>query len=364
MFASILIVEGEPSVREILSWRLTEEGYQCEEAPSGNKALDLIKNGRRYDLILSDIRMPGMSGIDLLKQVKELDENMAVIMVAAISDMNIAVDTLKMGAFDYITKPFNLDEVVISIERALEKRNLILKNREYQLYLEEKVEEQTKEIKNLYLDAIKSLVNALEAKDKYTEGHSRRVTKYAEEIARCMKLSSEKIRKIHLAGLLHDIGKIGVKESILNKPTTLNQAEFSSVYDHPVISARILSPVLRDQDVLMYVKHHHESWDGTGRPDGLKGEEIPIGARVLSVADAFDAITSDRPYRSARTVSFAVQEIKRCSGSQFDPSVVRAFEIFVARYFIGIDYLRPVVEEIFPELKVSKPDLDMIIEKR
>lgn len=364
MLANILIVEDEPSVREILSWRLTEEGHHCDALPSATSALEALKAGRKYDLLVSDIRMPGLSGIELLKHVREIEPDMAVIMVTAVSDMTIAIETLKMGAYDYITKPFNLDEVCIAVERAMEKRNLILKNREYQLFLEEKVEEQTREIKNLYLDAIKSLVSALEAKDKYTEGHSRRVTCYAVEIAKRSGLPTTQINKIYLAGLLHDIGKIGIKESILNKPTTLNAEEISHIYHHPDISAKILFPILRDKDILGYVKHHHEFWDGSGRPDGLKGTIIPIGARIMSVADSFDAITSDRPYRSARTVSYAVMEIQRCSGTQFDPDVVGFFLSFVKDYFRGIEFLRPVVEKIFPELQGSTPELGVILDRQ
>ena len=364
MFASILVVEDEPSVREILCWRLNEERYSCETAASAVLALELFDAGKRFDLVVSDIRMPGLSGIDLLKRVREIDPDMAVIMVTAVSDMSIAIETLKMGAYDYITKPFNLDEVCIAVERALEKRSLILKNREYQMFLEDKVEEQTREIKNLYLDAVKSLVSALEAKDKYTEGHSRRVTQYAVEVAKRMQFPREKIHKIYLAGLLHDIGKIGIRESILNKPTTLDAEEYSHIYDHPAISAKILSPILRDKDILGYVKHHHEFWDGSGRPDGLKGESIPDGARVLAVADMFDAITSDRPYRTARTVSYAVAEARRCAGTQFDPKVVEAFLVFVQESFEGVEYLRPVVDRIFPELQIHSPDLDSMMERK
>lgn len=363
MLATILIVEDEPSVREILTWRLKEDGYECDSAPNASLALKLLNGGKRYELMMSDIRMPGISGVELLKHVRDLDPDMAVIMVTAVNDVNIAIETLKLGAFDYITKPFNLDEVCISVERALEKRTLVQKNREYQMYLEEKVEEQTREIRVLYLDAIKSLVSALEAKDKYTEGHSRRVTLFAVEIARRMALPRDNIRKIYLAGLLHDIGKIGVRESVLNKPTQLDSEEFSHIHRHPSLSARILFPILRDSEVLGYIRHHHEHWDGSGRPDGLEKTEIPLGARILAVADAFDAITSDRPYRTARTVSFAVEEIVSHSGTQFDPEIISAFQRFVSESLEGIDYLRPVVDRIFPDLRSSTPSMDNIIER-
>jgi len=361
MAASILIVEDEPSVREILCWRLTEEGYRCVTVPGAREALQALEGGDAFELMISDIRMPGMSGVDLLKTVRQMVPDMAVVMVTAVSDVNTAIETLRLGACDYITKPFNLDEVCIAVERALEKRDLILRNRDYQLHLEEKVEEQTRELRTLYLDAFKSLVSALEAKDKYTEGHSRRVTIYAVLIARTMGLDPAVIQKIHLAGLMHDIGKIGIPETLLNKSATLTPEEYASLNRHPIISSRILRPILRDPDVLDFVRHHHENYDGSGGPEGLAGEDIPLGARILAVADAFDAITSDRPYREAGTVPYAVDEISRNAGIQFDPKVVAAFREFAVEYFAGVEFLRPVVMRIFPELQNSTPDFDQVL---
>lgn len=360
----VLIVEDELAIQDILAWRLAEEGYSCEAVTTGKEALVRLEKGPGFDLVITDIRMPGMSGVDLLKRIRFMDPDLAVIMVTAVSDVNIAIETLKLGASDYITKPFNLEELCIAVERALEKRNLVLHNREYQHNLEEKVAEQTQEMRSIYLDAVKSLVSALEAKDKYTEGHSRRVTRYAVEIGKRMRLEPMLRNKIYLAGLLHDIGKIGVRESVLNKPSILTAEEFAHIYGHPDISARILEPILRDRAVLGFVRHHHESWDGSGRPDGLSMNLIPIGARILSVADAFDAMTSDRPYRNALTVPWAVSEIKRFSGTQFDPEVVVAFLSFVEEYLQGVEYLRPVVDNIFPDLNPYEPGLDRILGNR
>ena len=346
----ILVTEDEESVREIIKWALEENGFEVITAVNGKDALDKFKK-HEFHLVLSDIKMPVMTGMELLKNIKNLDPDMPVIMVTAVSDVNIALDALKNGAYDYVTKPFNIEELLVAVKRALEKRELILKNLEYQEYLEKKVEEQTREIKNLYLNAIKSLVFALEAKDKYTEGHSKRVTFYACEIAKRMRLSALLIHKIHLAGLLHDIGKIGVRESILNKPGKLTPDEYRHIYDHPVVGAKILTPVLKDKDILNFIRHHHERYDGSGRPDKLLGEEIPLGARILAVADTFDAMTSDRPYRKALTVDFAIKEIKRCSGSQFDPVVVIHFLDFVEEKLEKIVYIKPVLSEIFPEIE-------------
>ncbi len=346
----ILVTEDEENVREIISWALEESGFKVVTAENGKIALEKFKEDE-FHLVLSDIKMPVMTGMELLKNIKLLDPDMPVIMVTAVSDVNIALDALKNGAYDYVTKPFNIEELLVAVKRALEKRELTLKNLEYQKYLEKKVEEQTREIKNLYLNAIKSLVFALEAKDKYTEGHSKRVTFYACEIAKKMKLPALMIHKIHLAGLLHDIGKIGVRESILNKPGKLTDEEYKHIYDHPVVGAKILTPVLKDKDILNFIRHHHERFDGTGRPDGLKGDEIPLGARILAVADTFDAMTSDRPYRKALTVDFAIKELKRCSGSQFDPTVVIYFLDFAEEKLQKVEYIKPVLTDIFPELE-------------
>jgi putative two-component system response regulator len=320
----ILIVDDEAAVRQLLSRRVAREGYRCEEASTGDEALIKIKSNP-VQLVILDIKMPGRSGIELLPEIKAAHPDIAVIMATAITDTSTAIQCMKQGAYDYITKPFNLDGVVLSIERALEKRKLELENRDYQQHLEQKVGEQAQKIRASFLNAITALVYALEAKDKYTSGHSQRVAEISVAIAAELGLSQQDIEKIRLAGLIHDIGKIGVRESILNKSGRVNASEYQHILSHCDIGEHILTPIVEDEQILKAVRHHHERYDGTGYPDGLSGEQIPLGARILAVADTYDAIISGRPYREAESIQTACNEIQRHKGTQFDPEVVDAF---------------------------------------
>jgi putative two-component system response regulator len=320
----ILIVDDEPIVRRVLSGKLEAAGYRWEQASTAEEALAKIKRNP-VQLVILDIMMPGKSGVELLAQIKAGHPDIAVIMATAVVDINTAIDCMKQGAYDYITKPFNLDEVVLSVERALEKRRLELENRDYQLHLEQKVEEQARKIRSAFLNAITSLVYALEAKDRYTSGHSQRVADISVAIAAELSLSKAEIEKIRLAGLIHDIGKIGVREAVLTKPGRVSAEEYQHILSHSDIGAHILTPIVEDEAILKAVRHHHERYDGTGYPDGLAGEEIPLAARILAVADSYDAIISGRPYRAAESIPAACEEIKRYKGSQFDPKVVDAF---------------------------------------
>jgi len=320
----ILIVDDEPGVRELLHRRLAKEGYQCQEAGDGDQALDRMETAPSA-LILLDIKMPGKSGTEVLPEIRARYPDTAVVMATAMTDTSTAIQCMKEGAYDYVTKPFNLAEVVLSVDRALEKRRLELENRDYQQHLEQKVEEQAKRIRKSFLNAITALAYALEAKDRYTSGHSQRVTEMSVAIARELKMPRGKVEKIRLAGLIHDIGKIGIRESVLNKPGSLTDDEYGHIKSHPELGEHILAPIVEDKEILGMVRHHHECYDGRGYPDGLGGEQIPLGARIMAVADAYDAMTSERPYREAMGTEAACEEIKRCTGTQFDPVVVAAF---------------------------------------
>ncbi len=321
---SILIVDDEEAVRKLLHQKLSGEGYQCQEAGNAEQALDKLRN-TVTDLVVLDIRMPGKSGTELLPEVKASYPDIAVVMATATTDTNIAIQCMKQGAYDYITKPFNLDEVILSIGRALEKRRLELENKEYQQHLEEKVAEQAKKIRASFLGAIMALAYALEAKDKYTSGHSQRVADISVAIAKRMGLPQESVDKVKLAGLVHDIGKIGVMESVLNKPGSLTDEEFQHIQKHPEIGERILTPVADDEEILRLVRNHHEYYDGNGYPDGLTSGQIALGARILAIADAYEAMTSERPYRKAMNDKAASAEIERGKGTQFDPEIADAF---------------------------------------
>lgn len=322
----ILVVDDEATIREILQRTLESEGYQCSTASDAAEAMTLIDDCA-VDLVLSDIMMPGKSGVELLQEIKEKCPDIAVILVSAVAETQTAINAMKQGASDYVTKPFNLVEVMLSVERALEKKSLLITNRDYQLRLEDKVEKQTEEIRKTFLGAMKALAEALDAKDPYTNGHSMRVTELAMALGREYGLSMSEQDKIRLAGLVHDIGKIGIPEEILHKPDRLTEKEYEFIKEHPEIGERILKPVISDPEVLDIVRHHHERFSGGGYPEGLAGEDIPIGSRLMCVADAYDAMTSCRPYRSAMHPDEAKHQLLASRGDQFDPEIV---DLFVA----------------------------------
>jgi HD-GYP domain-containing protein (c-di-GMP phosphodiesterase class II) len=253
-------------------------------------------------------------------------------MVTAIADVDVAVSCLAIGAMDYLMKPFHLEEVRARVAQALEKRRLILENRDYQERLEEKVAVQARRLEELFLASVQSLAEALEVKDPYTRGHSIRVSHYSSVIAQAMGIGGELLRQIELGGHVHDIGKIGVREAVLNKPGLLTDEEYDHIMIHPMVGWRILSPLLADVPAaLNIVRWHHERPDGRGLPDGLRGDAIPLESRIAAAADALDAMTSGRPYRETE-LSFegAVAEIGRRSGEQFDPDVAAAVEAAAA----------------------------------
>ena len=320
----ILIVDDEPSVRRLLKNKLTGDGYRCYEAPDAAQALDALRR-KKISLVMLDIKMPGKSGIDLLPEIKSVHSDTSVIMLTATADMATAIQCMKKGAYDYIIKPFELDTITISVARALETRRLELDNKEYQQHLEEKVSEQANLIRASFLNAITALAYALEAKDAYTSGHSHRVAELSAAIAHELRLPQEHIDKLKLAGLLHDIGKIGVQESVLNKPARLTDEEFEMVKLHPKIGEHILSPIVNSPEIFKAVRNHHEHYNGKGYPDGLQKDEIPLDARILAISDAYEAMTSERPYRKSMSNGAACHEIERNKGSQFDPEIASAF---------------------------------------
>ncbi|MGD9142504.1 MAG: response regulator [Dehalococcoidia bacterium] len=320
----ILVVDDLASIRKIVYRKLMSEGYSCQDAPDGETALEILA-GEEFDLVLLDVSMPGKSGVDILSEVITRYPDISVIMVTSRDDAETVIETMKMGACDYIIKPVNLAELPIRVRKALDRRKLILENKEYRLHLEDKVKEQTEKIHNAFLNSITSLAFALEARDKYTSGHSQRVSKIALLICRRLGLRQDYVEKVTLAGLVHDIGKIGIKEAILMKRDQLTEEEYSHIMAHSVIGEHILRPAIDDQEILKIVRHHHEKYNGTGYPDGLSRQQIPLGARILAVADIYDAMTSDRPYRKAMSPVAAIDELKKQTRHMFDPVVVDAF---------------------------------------
>ena len=321
-----LVVDDEPRLRRVLIRLLEGEGFVCREAGSGVEALAALEQ-ESVPLLISDLRMPEMDGVALLREVTTRWPETAVIVVTAVAEVESAVACLQMGALDYVAKPFHLDEVRARVTQALDKRRLIQENKSYQLHLEERVEAQARRIEELFLEGVHALVHALEAKDGYTRGHSMRVSNYAVSIAHAMELDKDTVDTIALGAELHDVGKIGVSEAVLHKAGKLSPDEYRHIMEHTVIGYRILGPLMRDAPgALSIVRSHHERWDGKGSPDGLVGEGIPWEARIVAVADAFDAMTSVRPYRPSLPVQMAMKELEEGKGVQFDAGIVDAFK--------------------------------------
>ncbi len=328
---SLLIVDDEPPVCRLLSERLTQEGFNCQSCASGEKALELLQRDA-FDLVISDLRMPGISGMTLLEEAYKKYPRTAFLMVTGVDDIRVGIEAMKQGAADYLVKPFQLDAVVASVTRALDKKRLELDLEDHRQHLEEKVEQRTKQlqvamkrIEQTYDETLKALGAALDLRDTETAGHSHRVSRYCEEIAKAMGCSSEEMKQIARGAYLHDIGKIGIQDAILLKPAKLTPEERTVIEAHARIGYDLVSRIAFLAPAAEIVLTHQERYDGTGYPQGLVGKEIPLGSRIFAVADTLDAMTTDRPYRQALPLSVARGEIIRESGRQFDPEVVRAF---------------------------------------
>ena len=327
----ILVVDDEAGVRQILQRGLTARGFACQAAEDGLQALDRLER-ETYAVVLTDIRMPRLDGMELLQRIKAAWPHTEVIIITGVFDLRSGIQAIRDGAYDYVTKPFTLEDVTFAVERALHKRALEAQNRHYQENLEEEVELRTLEllesnqrIQQLFVSILKTLANTLEAKDEYTHGHSERVAARAVQVAAQLALPEADVAQLELAGLLHDIGKIGVRESVLHKPGRLTADEYEHIKTHCELGERILRPVEQFDAVLDPVRHHHERCDGCGYPDGIAGDEISLGSKILGVCDAYDAMTSERPYRPALPIDRAAAELRSGRGTQFDPLVADTF---------------------------------------
>lgn len=317
--ARVLVVDDEPPIARVIAQTLARTGHDCEVATSLEEARQGLARAL-FDAVITDVRFPSGSGLDLVREIKGAMPDVQVLVMTAYADVNIAIEALRLSADDYLLKPFELSDLTHSVQRALDHRWLILENRAHREHLEARVMEQARRIERLYLASTHSLVEALEAKDPHTRGHSDRVTSYSLAIAR--ERGEVNVESLAIGARLHDIGKIGTREHVLNKLGPLTQEELDHVREHPLIGVRILSPVIGEADVIAVVRSHHERWDGGGYPDGLAGPDIPLAARIVTVADTLDAVTSSRAYRPARRWHEAVEEIRRGSGGQFDPGIV------------------------------------------
>src|SRR5208337_1267739 len=328
----ILVVDDEEAIREIVCAILIAAGFSCKQAASGMEALALLNSGDVFELMLSDLMMADLDGIGLLELTKEKFPDMPVVMVTAVHDISVALAAIRNGAYDYLLKPFEREQLLNAVKRALENRRLKVENRIYQTNLESLVEARTDQLQKAMADlersydiTLETLGDALDLRDRETEGHSRRVTAFTMAIAKAMGVPREQIDMIARGAFLHDIGKIAIPDRILLKPGKLDDAEKEVMREHCYHGYQMLKKIPFLAEACEIVYSHQEHFDGSGYPRGLRGEQIPLGARVFAVADAFDAITSDRPYRAAQSISSARREIERNSGTQFDPTVVKIF---------------------------------------
>jgi putative nucleotidyltransferase with HDIG domain len=326
----ILIVDDEIEITEILA-DLLSQNYECIKAGSAEDALALLREGE-LQLVISDITMPGMSGLDMIPHVKDFSPQTVVVMISGMQTVESAIGALRLGAFDYLMKPFDLRQVEAVVKRALEHYDLVVAKQRYENHLEELVEQRTVELdralnslEGAYRSTLQALTAALETRDSETHGHSERVVTYSLRLGREYGLNSEEMKSLEFGALLHDIGKIGVPDSILRKPAKLTEEEWVLMREHPQHGQQILRGIEFLQGAARVVAQHHEKWDGTGYPLGLRSDDIDICARIFAVADAFDAITSDRVYRRGKPYEAAAKELDDWAGRQFDPKVVEAF---------------------------------------
>lgn len=338
----ILVVDDEEAIREVVSTMLESKGYRCTAVSNGRAAQDQVKKSTP-DLVLSDMIMPEMDGIKLLDWLREYDPEIPVIMVTAIHDISTALEAIRRGAYDYILKPFEKDQLFLGVGRALQHRRLVAENRSYQIQLEHQVEERTAELtrtldqlERSYDDTLEALGSALDLKDAETEGHCQRVTAFTISIAKAMPVPNHYLAILARAAFLHDIGKMAIPDGILRKPGPLTDDEKQIMRKHCQIGYDMLIRIPFLREAAEIVLAHQEFYDGTGYPRGLKGDQIPLGARIFTIADSLDAMISDRPYRRALPMGHAREEIRRCSGTQFDPKVVEVFSTIPEEHWLDL----------------------------
>ena len=322
--ARILIVDDEAGVRHTLRRALSRLG-ECVAVATAQEALDHLAVGDRFDLVVTDYRMPEISGLELLQEIRQHAPDTRRILISGHADAQTASAAVRHGIDHLLLKPVDLTELRTCVADSLERRRAEMATLRRQEELEARLAVRERDRKSWILKGTHALVAAVEARDPYTAGHSARVGAYASELARVV--GGIDLPRFALAGDLHDIGKIAVPDYVLNKPGRLTEEEMVLIRSHPARGVQILEPLFDDVLVLSVTMHHHERWDGRGYPDGLAGEDIPLAARVLALADTLDAITSSRAYRPAQAWDAAAKEIRACAGRQFDPAVVEAFDV-------------------------------------
>jgi len=342
---SIFVVDDEEPIRKVLATHLGKEGFEVILSPGRLPVFEQLGNSS-FDIVICDITMPEVDGVKILEFIRQNYPIVPVIMLTGLTDISIAVEVMKKGAFDYVMKPVRKDDLMNVIRKAFVHRDLLARNkelerenREYQLYLEEKVRERTRELnskamelqmaygvlKSMNIQFVNVLAETIEAKDRHTRGHCNRMRSLCVELGSLAGLTPERIETLEYASLLHDFGKIGVSESVLNKEGPLTEDECAHIKEHAELGEKILQGIPLMETVSKIIGAHHENYNGTGYPRKLKGEEIPIESRIISVADLFDAMRSDRPYRKGLPLAAVLEEMKRVAGTQLDPALVDLF---------------------------------------
>jgi putative two-component system response regulator len=332
---TLLVVDDEEPIRNALRKFLTQQGYEVSTAASGEEALEILRRQRITGMLL-DVNMPGIKGVDLVPQVMELEPNIALIMLTAVNDATSAALCMQRGAFDYLLKPIDLPHLARAINSALQRRHTQLESAQINQWLKEEVAHRVAErrleqanMERLSVATLEALVNALEAKDPYLRGHSARVADLSASVAAQMGCSDEEIECVRTGGRLHDIGKIGIREEVLNKQGPLTDEEYEHVKQHVVVGSQILAPLVHLQDIITYVRSHHERWDGFGYPDRLARETIPLGGRIIGAVEIYDALTTSRPYQEKMPPEIAVERMRDLIGTVIDPKVHTALEAVV-----------------------------------
>lgn len=333
----ILVVDDEDTIRLVLAKYLRTRGFEVSTAESGNAALETLASNR-YELMLCDVRMPGLSGVEIIPAALETDPDLGIVMLSAVNDAPTATEALSNGVLDYLTKPIELAVLYEAVNRALYKRKLNKAQRRAERQIREEVELRTQELelekaglRELAVATVNTLIMAMEAKDVFLRGHSARVGEIAASIAEYLHLAPDIVEDARIAGRLHDVGNIGIREDVLNKPGALSQEEFDHVKEHVRIGVEILSPLRYIERAVIFVGDHHEHWDGSGYPNAKSGEDISIGGRILCAADAFDAMTSKRAWREPMNPEDAVEHLRQVVGSLIDPRIYEALRVVMKR---------------------------------
>jgi putative two-component system response regulator len=328
----VLVVDDELYIQEILKSTLEDAGFECVAVSNADAALSALAS-QSFDMAFADIRMPGKQGTELLQDIKATYPEVIVVMITALDSAGTAIESMRLGAYDYIVKPFNLDQVLAAAQRATDKRRLENVNREYQKYLLQVADERAAETRRLFYSMTQVFIHLLDLKAPFNEGHSLRVAEKARYVARELRMTDDGVRKVYLAALLHDVGMILVEDMLLVKQGNLTADEQRHIQERTSLATEVLKPILDDEEILKCIRHHRERYDGSGYPDHLKGNLIPLGARIIAVVETFDAITIGRPYRLPRSPEDAIKELTRCSQTQFDPQVVTVFADLHERIF-------------------------------